>query len=52
MTCCLDDMHWGIIKEHAFTHISTGEESDEGISGFDDDTGKAMSLHAIIELDW
>jgi len=51
-TCRLDDTHWGMIKEHAFAHISTGEESDEGISGFDDDTGKAMSLHAIIELDW
>jgi len=50
-TCCLDDTHWGMIKEHAFAHIGTGgEESDEGIAGFDDDTSGA-NLHAIIDLD-
>jgi hypothetical protein len=48
----LDDTHWGMIKEHAFAHIGTGgEESDEGIAGFDDDTSGA-NLHAIIDLDW
>jgi hypothetical protein len=48
-TCHLDDTHWGMIKEHAFVHISaTGEESDEGI----DDAGEAMNPHALIELDW
>ncbi|KAN0112043.1 hypothetical protein V8E52_007960 [Russula decolorans] len=51
-TCRLDDTHWGMIKEHAFAHIGTGgEESDEGIAGFDDDTSGA-NLHAIIDLDW
>ncbi|KAN0107510.1 hypothetical protein V8E52_010028, partial [Russula decolorans] len=51
-TCRLDDTHWGMIKEHAFAHIGIGgEESDEGIAGFDDDTSGA-NLHAIINLDW
>lgn len=49
-TCRLDDTHWGMIKEHALAHIgAAGDDSEEGIPGFDDE---AMNSHALIELDW
>ena len=52
-TCRLDDTYWGMIKEHAYAHIGTaGDESDDGIAGFDDNASEAMNPHVLIELDW
>jgi len=42
-----------MIKEHAYAHIGTaGDESDDGIAGFDDNASEAMNPHVLIELDW
>ena len=53
-TSHLDDMRWGMIKEHAFAHIGvSGEESDEGFAGLDNDVRDAtLNPHAFIDLDW
>lgn len=49
-TCRLDDTHWGMIKEHALAHVSAaGDDSEEGMA---DNGGEAMTLHALIDLDW
>jgi hypothetical protein len=46
-TSRLDDMHWDMIKEHAYAHIgAAGDDSDE-IAG-----NAASNPYAFIDLDW
>lgn len=52
-TSRLDDVHWGMIKEHASVHIGTaGDQSDEGIAGLDDASEATLNPHGFIDLDW